>query len=242
MILRKRAEEILELVRKAENEISLSDAVIAGDITIGAGETEGMRILIHAVNQLQKEHPMIHFHIISGDRANVTEDLDRGLIDFGLLFGSVDTAKYECIKIPYHDTWGVFMRKDSPLAAKSFITAEDLRDKPLIFSRQSYKSGDLKDFFHAEYEKLNIVATYNLLFNGSIMVDEGIGYAISLDKLINVSGESNLCFRPLCPKVEATPSLVWKKYQIFTKAAEKFIQKLQDIFSLLQTESPAHFL
>lgn len=132
--------------------------------------------------------------------------------------------------------------KDSPLAAKSFITAEDLRDKPLIFSRQSYKSGDLKDFFHAEYEKLNIVATYNLLFNGSIMVDEGIGYAISLDKLINVSGESNLCFRPLCPKVEATPSLVWKKYQIFTKAAEKFIQKLQDIFSLLQTESPAHFL
>lgn len=229
MIFRKRAEEIMELVKKAEDEISLSDDMIAGDITIGAGETDGMRILIKAVNELQKEHPQVHLHIVSGDRANVTEDLDRGLTDFGLLFGSVDTAKYECITIPYQDTWGVFMRKDSPLANKAFITAEDLRDKPLLFSRQSYKYGDLKDFFSAEYEKLNVVSTYNLLYNGSLMVDEGMGYAISLDKLINVSGDSNLCFRPLFPEIKIAPSLVWKKYQVLTKAAEMFLQKLQEI-------------
>lgn len=229
MLLRKRAEEIMELVKKAEDEISMSDDTVAGEITIGAGETDGMRILIKAVKELQREYPLVHFNIVSGDRVNVTEDLDRGLIDFGLLFGSVDTVKYECIKLPYQDTWGVFMRKDSPLANKQFITADDLRDKPLILSRQSYKSGDLKDFFPADYEKLNIVSTYNLLYNGSLMVDEGMGYAISLDKLINVSGDSNLCFRPLSPKLTITPSLVWKKYQVFTKAAEKFLQKIQEL-------------
>lgn len=229
MILRKRAEEIMELVKKAEDEISLSEESIAGDITIGAGETDGMHIIIKVVNALQKEHPLVHLNIVSGDRANVTEDLDRGLIDFGLLFGSVDTAKYEHIAIPYQDTWGVFMRKDSPLADKPCITAEDLWDKPLIFSRQSYKHGDLKNFFSTEYDKLNIVATYNLLFNGSLMVDEGMGYAISFDKLINVSGDSNLCFRPLSPPIKMTPTLVWKKYQVLTKAAEKFLQKLQEM-------------
>lgn len=229
MLLRKRAEEIMELVKKAEDEISMSDDTVAGEITIGAGETDGMRILIKAVKELQRKYPLIHFNIVSGDRANVTEDLDRGLIDFGLLFGSVDTVKYECVKLPYQDTWGVFMRKDSPLANKQFITADDLRNKPLILSRQSYKSGDLKDFFPADYEKLNIVSTYNLLYNGSLMVDEGMGYAISLDKLINVSGDSNLCFRPLSPKLTITPSLVWKKYQVFTKAAEKFLQKIQEL-------------
>lgn len=229
MLLRKRAEEIMELVKKTEDEISLSDEVVAGEITIGAGETDGMRILIKAVKELQTEYPLIHFNIVSGDRANVTEDLDRGLIDFGLLFGNVDTVKYECIRLPYHDTWGVFMRKDSPLASKEFITAEDLRDKPLILSRQSFRCGDLKDFFPADYEKLNIVSTYNLLYNGSLMVDEGMGYAISLDKLINVSGDSNLCFRPLYPETTITPGLVWKKYQVFTKAAEKFLQKIQEL-------------
>ena len=228
MILRKRAEEIMELVKKAEDEISLSDNVIAGDITVGAGETDGMRILAKVVNSLQKDHPLIHFHIVSGDKVNVIEDLDRGLIDFGLLFGPVDTAKYECIRIPYKDTWCVIMRKDAPLAEKSFITADDLWDKPLIVSRQGFKSDELREFFANEHEKLNIVATYNLLYNGSLMVDEGMGYAISFDKLINVSGNSNLCFRPLFPKIEATPSLIWKKYQVFTKATSHFLQKLKE--------------
>ncbi len=228
MILRKRAEEIMELVKKAEDEISLSDAVIAGDITVGAGETDGMRILTKTVNALRKEHPLIHFHVVSGDKVNVIEDLDRGLIDFGLLFGPVDTTKYECIRIPYRDTWGILMRKDSPLAEKSSITVDDLWDKPLIISRQAFKSGDLRDFFANEHEKLNIVATYNLIYNGSLMVDEGIGYAICFDKLVYAMGESGLCFRPLSPKVEAMPSLVWKKYQVFTKATSLFLQKLRE--------------
>lgn len=228
MILRKRAEEIMELIKKAEDEISLSDDRIAGNITVGAGETDGVRFLARAAQTLQKKYPLIHLHIVSGDRATVTEELDRGLIDFGLIFGEIDASKYEYMKVPYKDTWGIIMRKDAPLAEKETITAEDLLDKPLIISRQAFQTTAFREFFPCGQEKLNIVATYNLLFNGSLMVDEGMGYAIGFDKLINVSGESSLCFRPLSPKLEASMSIVWKKYQIFSKATERFLQELQE--------------
>lgn len=229
MILRKRAEEILELVQKTEDEISLSDETIAGDITIGAGETDGVRLLAKAAQKVQNEYPLVHFHIVSGDRVTVSEEMDKGLIDFGLLFGKIDTSKYESIRLPYQDSFGVLMRRDSPLAAKETITPKDLLDQPLILSRQMAHDSDFNNLFHCDVEKLNIVATYNLLFNGSLMVDEGMGYAICFDKIINVSGESNLCFRPLTPQTDAGMSLVWKKYQVFTKAAEKFLIKCREM-------------
>lgn len=228
MILRKRAEEILELVKKAEYEVSLSDETVAGDVTIGAGETDGVRLLANAAQMVQKEYPLVHFHIVSGDRVTVTEEMDRGLIDFGLLFGRIDTSKYEYVQVPYKDRFGVLMRRDSPLAEKKTISPEDLRAQPLILSRQALQDASLQAIFGNNGEKLNIVATYNLLFNGSLMVNEGMGYAVCLDKIINVSGESNLCFRPFEPEVEAPLSLVWKKCQVLTKAAEKFLIKCQE--------------
>lgn len=229
MILRKRAEEIMELVRKAEHEIALSDEFIAADITIGAGETDGVRFLARAAKALQKDYPDIHLHIISGDRETVQESLDRGLTDFGLVFGSIDTSKYEYLKVPAVDHFGVLMRKDAPLAPKEVITTEDLEGLPLIVSRQmledsfTYPSSNLKD--------LNVVGTYNLLFNGSLMVEEGMGYAICFDKIINVTGDSPLCFRPLHADsdIKAEMAIVWKKYQSFTKAAEKFLLKMQEL-------------
>ncbi len=228
MILRRRAEEVIELIQKAEDEIAASDAVLAGDILIGAGETDGNRFLIKTMKEIQKDYPLVHFHIVSGDKAMITEAIDRGSIDFGIVFGNVDTAKYDSITIHHDDTWGVLMRRDTELAGKEFVTAEDLMDKPLIISRQAFQYSDLKNFFHIEQEQLNIVATYSLLFNGSLMVDEGLGYAICFDKLINVSGDSNLCFRPLKPKIKARMNIIWKKYQVFSKPAQKFLQKLQE--------------
>ncbi len=230
MILRKRAEEILELVKKAEEEISQTDDIVAGDITVGAGETDGIRFLTRAAQSLQKDYPLVHFHIVSGDGITVTEDLDKGLIDFGLVFfGKVDESKYEYIKVPYQDTWGVMMRRDSPLAGKKSITAKDLEGLPLIISRQALHKSELQEFFSGNMDKINIAATYNLLFNGSLMVDEGMGYAICFDKIINVSGDSNLCFRPLQPKLTASVYVVWKKYQVLTKAAELFLRKLREM-------------
>ena len=229
MILRKRAEEIMELVKKTEDEITLSDESIAGDITVGSGETDGVRFLARAAQAVQRDYPMVHFHIVSGDKASVTEDLDRGLIDFGLLFGEFDTSKYDYLRIPFQDTFGVLMRRDSPLAQKEIITPEDLWDKPLIVSRQTILDSSLPALLRCDKEKLNIVASYNLLFNGSLMVDEGMGYAICLDRIINVTGNSNLCFKPLSPKIEAAMHVVWKKYQVFTKAAEKYLLQLQQM-------------
>lgn len=229
MILRKRAEEIIELVTKAETEISLSDKTIAGDITIGAGETDGVRFLTKAAQAVQKENPLVHFHIISGDKVSVTESMDKGLIDFGLFFGKIDASKYEYIQLPYKDTWGVLMRRDFPLAKKETISPKDLWDKPLIISRQAFHDSELQEFLQCETDKLNIVGTYSLLFNGSLMVDDGMGYALCIDNIINVSGESSLCFKPFSPKLEAEICIAWKKYQVLTKAAEKFLQKLQEM-------------
>ena len=225
MILRKRAEEILNLVQKAQREISLSDKVIVGDVHIGTGETDAVRIIAKAARELYKTYPGIHYHISSGNAQFVIEQLDKGLIDFGIIFGPIDQTKYNFIEMPFKDTWGVLMLQDSPLAAKAAISPEDLWNKPLIISQQANAQGGLAAWMKKELSELEIVATYNLLFNASLMVEEGLGYAIGLDKIIHTSGNSNLCFRPLTPKKEAGMSIIWKKYQVFSKASEKFMQK-----------------
>lgn len=228
MILRKRAEEILSLVKRTENEISRSDEAVVGDVYIGTGETDTVRLFARAAKQLQAQCPDIHYHLSSGNAEYVLEYLDRGLIDFGLLFGTVDTQKYDAIPLPIRDTWGVLMRRDSPLAGKEAVTPEDLWDKPLIISRQRGDDQYLAQWMKKEFSSLHIVATYNLIFNASLLVDEGLGYALGLDKLINTDG-SSLCFRPLSPALEASACIVWKKYQIFSRPARVFLDCLQKL-------------
>ena len=228
MILRKRAEEILDLVKKAEKEVTFANDIIMGDIYIGTGETDAVRILAKAAKSLQNTCPGIHYHISSGNSTFVKERLDKGLLDFGIVFGSVDLTKYNALKIPVKDVWGVLMRKDSPLAAKERISPEDLLDKPLIISQQEDKGGAMTQWLKRQVSDLNIAATYNLIFNASLLVEEGLGYAIGFDKIINTTGTSNLCFSPLVPKLEEEMSIIWKKYQMFSKPAEKFIEILKE--------------
>ncbi len=227
MILRKRAEEILNLVQKTEREISFSEQMIVGDVYIGTGETDAVRFIARAAKELYESYPGIHYHISSGNADFVSEQLDKGLIDFGIVFGNVDHTKYNSIELPFRDRWGVLMRRDLPLAAKETIQPEDLWDKPLIISNQDDSKGTLTAWINKELSELEIVATYNLLFNASLMVEEGLGYAIGLDKIINTSGNTKLCFRPLSPKTEAGMHIIWKKYQVFSKASEKFIEKIK---------------
>lgn len=228
VLLRKRAEEIMELISRTEKEIFFSDSGISGDIYIGAGETDGLRIIARSAKALIEKYRDIKFNIISGDAVDIMERLDKGLIDFALLLEPVDFAKYSYIKLPVKDTWGVLMRRDSPLAEKDVITPEDLNGVPLIVSRQASDGSELTNWLRLGKGEPEIAATYNLVYNASLMVDEGIGAALCLDKIINVSGESGLCFRPLSPRVEIGMSLVWKKGQVFSKAAEQFIMKIKD--------------
>ncbi len=118
MILRKRAEEIVELVRKAENEIALADKDVAGDICFGVAETDGIRLLAKVIDTMRREHPRVQYHFSSGNAEFVREQLDKGLVDFGLIYGEADKTKYHTLKVPILDRWGVLMRKDAPLAVK----------------------------------------------------------------------------------------------------------------------------
>lgn len=228
MILKKRAEEIISLVQKTENEISASNENLAGDIYIGGGESDGIRYLLRSAKKLREDYPDIHFHVISGDQDNVIEHLDRGLIDFGIVFGHVDTSKYEYLTTPYADSFGVLMRRDDPLAQKAAISGSDLVGKPLIVSRQSRVADSLPDILGLHEKELNIIATYNLLFNGSLMVEEGMGYAIGFDKIINTTGDSPLIFKPLETQNQSSLTIIWKKYQVFAKASQKFLDVLRE--------------
>lgn len=227
MILRKRAEEILNLVKKTENEITMSDKVIIGDVYIGTGETEGVRLLAKAAGTLKKLYPGIHYHISSGNAAFVQEQLDKGLIDFGIIFGKPDLTKYNALKLPTEDVWGVLMTKEAPLAQKEYISPEDLWEQPLILSQQELNGGELVQWIRRNLSELDIAATYNLLFNASLLVEEGLGYAICLDRIINTTGNSRLCFRPLSPAIEMEMYMIWKKYQFLSKPAEKFLDMMQ---------------
>lgn len=227
MLLRKRAEEILELADRTEKEIMQSADTVSGDIYIGTGETDGVRQIARTAHQLQQSYPGIHFHIVSGDAVDVCERLDKGLLDFGVLLGDMDKAKYHYLELPMKDTWGVLMRRDSPLAGQDAVSPRDLWDKPLILSRQVDNKSGLYRWLRREPAELHTVATYNLIYNASLMVDEGMGYAFTLDKLVNTTG-SHLCFRPLQPRLELGMYLVWKKSQIFSKAAEVFLERLQE--------------
>lgn len=230
MILRKRAEEILSLVQKAEEEITHPDETIVGDVVIGAGETDTVRLLAKTAQKLKQQYPGIHYHISSGNAEYVLEYLDKGLIDFGLLFREPDRKKYEVLPLPAADTWGVLMRRDAPLARKEFITPEDLWELPLIISHQKGDDQRLAQWMQREIAALNVVATYNLVFNASLLVDEGVGYALCFDKLIHTEG-TDLCFRPFSPKLEVPAYIVWKKYQIFSKAAGRFLQSVLELLA-----------
>ncbi len=228
-LLYKRAEEIIELYNKTETELNKPITDIRGDIYIGGGESYVMGLIAKAAHEVQKDYPNVKFHLFSGDMVAVSEKLDKGLIDFGIFIEPADLSKYDYLRLPLTDTWGVLMRKDSPLAGKKYITPEDLRDEPLIRSKHSLGKSIISDWFKKSADELNIVATYNLLYNASILVEEGIGYAVGLDKIINTSGDSNLCFVPFYPKLESRLDIAWKKYQVFTKGAEIFLKKLQKI-------------
>lgn len=227
MLLRKRAEEMVDLMEKTKAELASSHDNINGDIHIGCGETDAISFLAQAAQHLQNQHPLIHYHIYSGDAERVMERLDKGLIDFGLLVGDVDVTKYDYMRLPMKDTWGVLMRKDSLLAQKETICAEDLWDKPLILSHQTSINSEMFSWLKADRAKLNIVATYDLVYNASLFVKKGFGYVIALDKIINTAGDSSLCFRPLSPTLEAGLCIVWKKYQVFSRASNKFLQQLK---------------
>ena len=229
--LRRHAEEIVLLADKTEAAFASAGEGIAGDVYVAAGETEAVRLLAKAAGLLHREHPQIRHHVSSGDGLYVEDQLDKGLADFGLMLGPVNPEKYEVLPLPHRDVWGVLMQKTSPLAERKTIQNTDLWSKPLILSRQSVSYGQLIRWLGRELAEVNVVGYYSLAYNASLMTEEGLGYTLTLDGLINTAGDSPLCFRPLEPRLELEANLVWKKYQSFSRAAELFLAELKGLFS-----------
>jgi DNA-binding transcriptional LysR family regulator len=230
MLLRKRAEEIVSLVERTECEFKMDSADITGELHIGAAETDVMRVLAEVMTELHQRYPLIKYNIYSANADDVTEKLERGLLDFGLMIEPVNKTKYEYIRLPQYNVMGILMRKDSPLAQKEVITPTDLQDVPLLTSsrRQNNFLPEFAAWLGTDAEKLDIVATFNLLYNASLMVESGLGYAVCINNLANTSAESPLCFRPLYPEIQSRLVLVWKKYQLLSKAEQVFLEGVKE--------------
>lgn len=229
MLLRKRAEDILEMTDKTLAEFKALDEINGGDIHIGCAESNGIAHFIQVIKSLQEKYPRIRYHFYSSGTEAVNERLDRGLLDFAIIVQEVDLSKYNYLKIPTYDQWGLIMRKDCPLAKHSCIHLNDLMDIPLILSRQAMGE-EMPKWFGEMQDKLNIVATYDLLFNTSIMVRENLGYALGFDGLVNTGTDSDLCFRPLEPSLLSPMYIIWKKYQVFSPVASLLLGELKKCF------------
>ena len=226
VLLKKRAEEFMALYEKTSAELTYSENGLSGEIHIGCGESHALGTVAEAAESLVREFPNIRFSFFSADTEDVMEKLDKGLIDFGVLVLPANLDKFEHMTLPDKDVWGVLMRKDSPLTEKEVVTPEDLYDKPLIRSRHAMSNSFIDDWFLTDRARLNIVATYNLIYNASLLVKAGMGYAIGLDKIVNTSGDSELTFRSLSPPIETSLAFAWKRNQIFSDVAKKFMEVL----------------
>lgn len=230
-LLLQRAEDILAMVDKTVLEFKNLDDITGGDIYIGCAESNQIRYIADAVKAFQMRYPNVRYHLTSGNTEQVAERLNRGQMDFALICESPDLSKYNYIEIPVPDVWGLVMRKDSILSKKKFIHYEDLLGLPLICSIQAIRT-DFPRWCGEKLEKLNIFTTINLFYNGSVFVKEGLGYMLAFDKLADTGKSSELCFRPLKPKLETKMYIIWKRHQQFTPLSELFMEELKKICTI----------
>lgn len=232
VLLKKRAEEIMDMVDKTREDFKSSDSIIAGDIYIGAAETETISSIAKIIKGMRKDFPNIMYHIHSGNYGDITEKLDKGLIDFGILIEPADLSLYDYIDIPTNEVWGILARRDSKIAKKKFVEKKDLINLPIIIPTTIVKNkshnNKFLQWFDDDIEKLNTVLTINLVYSSIFMVKEGIGHPLTIN---NINTE-NICFIPLKPKVKPRINIVWKKNQIFSPASKIFLDRIYNSFSV----------
>ncbi|MDY4082393.1 MAG: LysR family transcriptional regulator [Candidatus Metalachnospira sp.] len=227
MLLRKRAEDILDMVDKTTDEFHALDTVTGGEVHIGCAESHQIKYLARIIKEFREEYPLFRYHLTSGNTEQVVERLDRGLIDFAVIVEPPNLSKYNYIEVPETNAWGLVMKKDDPLANKTCIEVEDLIGLPIICSAQAMQV-DIPRWCGEKADMLNLTGTINLAYNGSVFVKEGVGYMLSFDNLIDTSTNSPLTFRPLNPPLETKMYVIWKKYQVFTPIAELLIDEMKN--------------
>ncbi len=231
LLLKKRAEEIVALMDKTMHELNSYEESITGDILIAAGETENISILAEIGKSLNQKYPDIHYKIYSGDSKYVNDKIDNGLVDLGLVIGTVDIKKYDYIQLPVSDRWGIIMKETDELTKYDQISSNQLIDKPLLLSHQASDNNEIMSWFQENGVVPNIVTTYNLAYNASVFVKTGFGYMLALDNILNTTTGSGLVFRPITPGLKANMYVIWKKNQIFGKAASIYLDEIKKLFN-----------
>lgn len=225
MLLRRRAEDIVDMVDKTADEFGAMDDLQGGDVYLGCAESHLMAHIAGIIRDFRKQYPLFRYHIISGDRTVVLDRLDRGLLDFGVVVEVPDSDRYQYLELPGVDTWGVLMPASHPLAGKEAIRPEDLYDQELICSEQSIEV-DMPRWCGKRADRLNFTGTTNLAYNGSVFVREGLGLMLTFEHLIPAAEGSGLVFRPLEPRLENHLYLIWKKYQVFSPIAQRLLDAI----------------
>lgn len=227
LLLRRRAEEILLLVDKTEKELIEQDEQVEGKITIGCGEIGAVQLLPDLFESFHEKYPLVTFDIYSATADHVKEQMDRGLVDVGLLLEPIDIERYDFIRLDYKERWVVVMRPDCSLAEKEYVTAKDLSKLPLIMPRRLKVQSELSGWFGEYYNGLNVLFTSNLNTNAAVMVSRGLGYSIAIEGIMPFWDQSKITYRPLYPSLTATSVLAWKRGQPFSLAATKFIEHIK---------------
>lgn len=221
MLLKRRAQELVSLAEKTKQELA-QQQILNGEVAIGSGEYRSSVLLAQILAQFHKQHPQVRYEIFSGNSDDIKERIERGLLDVGFLLEPVDVSKYEFVRIPIREEWGVLVSEGSKLAQKTSVTPQDLADKSLLFARRDLVKRELMNWFGSYADDLNIVACGNLPFNLSMLVQQGMGAYLSIRKSCQYDG---VCFRPLSPKLESNVVLAWKKNQAMSPAAQKLIEE-----------------
>ena len=233
MLLRKRAEEIVSLADRTEREMLADDSQVEGDVWVGGGETRTMELVARTMTTIARDHPGVRVRLHSGNADDVIERVDKGLLDFGVVIGRSPEARFESMELPSHERWGVLVRQDDPLAARERIAMEDLADQRLIVSAQPSDPTQPA----SETEQLlgplsgNVVATYNLLYNASLLVEQGFGIALCLDGIIATGEGTPLTFVPTELQPAVHTHIIWKRFQPQSRASSLFLRTLRSITS-----------
>lgn len=229
-LLRRRAVEILQLADTAVTEIGSAGKDVIGTVRIGCGETDAMRVVARAIRRFSETHPMVRFELHSGNAEDVSDLLERGLVDFGVLIEPTDKTRYDYLSFPTDIRWGALVRRDDPLARMYGVSPSDISGRRVIVSRQNMAANGISGWMGPDFPEPDVVATYNLLFNASLLVSEGVGIALCLEGIVNTSGDSDLVFVPFEPELRVGMSLVWKKNSVQGRAQRLFLDGLREFF------------
>lgn len=232
LYLRRRAQEIVGLADRTVSDFAHADGIVAGDVRIGAGESDGLRVVAERGRAFRERYPNVRFHLHSGNVPDLIERLERGIDDFSVLMSHPDVDRYAHLRLSPTDTWGVLVRDDDPLTARRTARPDDLLDRPLIVPERHAEgdslTGPLATWFADHAGEVDIAATYNLAYNGTLLVREGMGRMLSLDGLAATGEGTGLEFRPLAPPLVSVIDLVWKRDAPLGDAAHRFLELLRE--------------